>query len=489
MKEGWEAVIGMEIHAQLATATKIFCSCAVETGGEPNSNTCPVCLGLPGALPVLNKRVVDLGARAALALGLEIQETSIFARKNYFYPDLPKGYQISQYDKPFSANGRLTIMTAERDDHGHALEWKPMTINITRMHLEEDAGKNVHEGLPDVDKYSYVDLNRAGTPLGEIVTEPDFRTSWQAYDYVNHVRRALQWVGASDADMEKGNLRCEANVSVRKIGETKFNNKVELKNLNSVRFMQKAIEFEIERQIAAHETGEAVNQETRLWDEKNNRTRVMRSKEDAHDYRYFPEPDLQPLTVSNGFIDSVKAQMPEMPDAMRDRFVATYGLSFADASQLISSSDLAEYFEKTARITANPKLSANWILGELTRELNNSGKSVSESLLTAEDLAELIKTVESGSINNNQAKEVLVDMFATGKTAADVIKEKGFEQVSDTGAIEKIVDDVIAANEANVAAYRGGNDKLFGFFVGQVMKASQGKANPKVVNDILKEKL
>ncbi len=489
MKEGWEAVIGMEIHAQLATATKIFCSCAVETGGEPNSNTCPVCLGLPGALPVLNKRVVDLGARAALALGLEIQETSIFARKNYFYPDLPKGYQISQYDKPFSANGRLTIMTAERDDHGHALEWKPMTINITRMHLEEDAGKNVHEGLPDVDKYSYVDLNRAGTPLGEIVTEPDFRTSWQAYDYVNHVRRALQWVGASDADMEKGNLRCEANVSVRKIGETKFNNKVELKNLNSVRFMQKAIEFEIERQIAAHETGEAVNQETRLWDEKNNRTRVMRSKEDAHDYRYFPEPDLQPLTVSNEFIDSVKAQMPEMPDAMRDRFVATYGLSFADASQLISSSDLAEYFEKTARITANPKLSANWILGELTRELNNSGKSVSESLLTAEDLAELIKTVESGSINNNQAKEVLVDMFATGKTAADVIKEKGFEQVSDTGAIEKIVDDVIAANEANVAAYRGGNDKLFGFFVGQVMKASQGKANPKVVNDILKEKL
>lgn len=489
MKEGWEAVIGMEIHAQLATATKIFCSCAVETGGEPNSNTCPVCLGLPGALPVLNKRVVDLGARAALALGLEIQETSIFARKNYFYPDLPKGYQISQYDKPFSADGKLTIMTAERDDHGHALEWKPMTINITRMHLEEDAGKNVHEGLPDVDKYSYVDLNRAGTPLGEIVTEPDFRTSWQAYDYVNHVRRALQWVGASDADMEKGNLRCEANVSVRRVGETKFNNKVELKNLNSVRFMQKAIEFEIGRQIEAHETGEAVNQETRLWDEKNNRTRVMRSKEDAHDYRYFPEPDLQPLTVSGAFIESVKAQMPEMPDAMRDRFIATYGLSFADASQLISDFDLAAYFEKTVQITSNPKMSANWILGELTRELNNSGKSVNESLLTAEDLAELLQTVESGSINNNQAKEVLVEMFVTGKTAPEVIKEKGFEQVSDTGAIEKIVDEVIAANEANVAAYRGGNDKLFGFFVGQVMKASEGKANPKIVNDILKEKL
>ena len=489
MKEGWEAVIGMEIHAQLATATKIFCSCAVETGGEPNANTCPVCLGLPGALPVLNKRVVDLGAKAALALGLEIQETSIFARKNYFYPDLPKGYQISQYDKPFSANGQLTILTAERDDHGHALEWKPMTIQITRMHLEEDAGKNVHEGLPDVDKYSYVDLNRAGTPLGEIVTEPDFRTSWQAYDYVNHVRRALQWVGASDADMEKGNLRCEANVSVRKVGETKFNNKVELKNLNSVRFMQKAIEFEIERQITAHETGEVVNQESRLWDEKNNQTRFMRSKEDAHDYRYFPEPDLQPLVVTAEFIETVKSQMPELPDTMRERFIAVYGLSFGDASQLVSDIDLAEYFEKTARITANPKLSANWVLGELTREINNSGKAVSESLLTAEDLAKLIKTVESGSINNNQAKDVLVEMFATGKTAAEVIKEKGFEQVSDTGAIEKIVDEVIAANQPNVEAYRAGNEKLFGFFVGQVMKASQGKANPKVVNDILKTKL
>ncbi len=489
MKEGWEAVIGMEIHAQLATATKIFCSCVVETGGEPNSNTCPTCLGLPGALPVLNKRVIELGAKAALSLGLEIQETSIFARKNYFYPDLPKGYQISQYDKPFSANGQLTILTAERDDHGHAMEWKPMTIHIQRMHLEEDAGKNVHEGLPDVDKYSYVDLNRAGTPLGEIVTSPDFRTSWQAYDYVNHVRRALQWVGASDADMEKGNLRCEANVSVRKVGETTFNNKVELKNLNSVRFMQKAIEFEIERQIAAHEAGEAVNQESRLWDEKNNRTRFMRSKEDAHDYRYFPEPDLQPLVVTTEFIETVKSQMPELPDTMRDRFIEVYGLGFPDASQLVADIDLAEYFEKAARITTNPKLSANWILGEFTRELNNAGKTAGESLLTAEDLAELIKSVESGSINNNQAKEVLAGMFATGKTAPEVIKEKGFEQVSDSGAIEKIVDEIIAANEANVAAYRGGNEKLFGFFVGQVMKASQGKANPKVVNDILKEKL
>jgi aspartyl-tRNA(Asn)/glutamyl-tRNA(Gln) amidotransferase subunit B len=489
IKEGWEAIIGMEIHAQLATATKIFCGCAVETGAEPNSRTCPVCLGLPGALPVLNKRAIDLGARAALALGLEIQETSVFARKNYFYPDLPKGYQISQYDRPFSANGKLTIMTSERDESGRATEWKPMTIRIERMHLEEDAGKNVHEGLPDVDRFSYVDLNRAGTPLGEIVTAPDFRSSWQAYDYVNHVRRVLQWVGASDADMEKGNLRCEANVSVRKIGEDAFNNKVELKNLNSVRFMQKAIEFEIERQIGAHESGEGVSQETRLWDEKGNRTRVMRSKEDAHDYRYFPEPDLQPLIVTAEFIETVKREMPELPDAMRDRMIDAYELSFADASHLVSDKDLAAFYETAAKESGDPRVSANFILSELTRELNNSGKSVSESPVTASNLAELVKTLGTGSINNNQAKEVLVEMFASGKTAPDVIKEKGFEQISDESAIEKIVDEVIGSNTDQVAAYRGGNEKLFGFFVGQVMKASQGKANPKIVNDMLRKKL
>lgn len=489
MKEGWEAIIGMEIHAQLATATKIFCGCAVRTGGEPNANTCPVCLGLPGALPVLNKRVVDLGARAALSLGLEIQETSIFARKNYFYPDLPKGYQISQYDKPFSANGMLTILTSERDDQGRAVQWKPMTIRIERMHLEEDAGKNVHEGLPDVDKFSYVDLNRAGTPLGEIVTAPDFRTSWQAYDYVNHVRRVLQWVGASDADMEKGNLRCEANVSVRKIGETKFRNKSELKNLNSVRFMQKAIEFEIERQIKAHEAGEPVNQETRLWDEKNQETRVMRSKEDAHDYRYFPEPDLQPLKVTAEFIENVKNEMPELPDAMRDRFIEAYGVSFGDASQLVGDKDLAEYYEATAKGSGNPRISANFILSELMREINNSGRAIPDLPVPAANLAELIKTLDAGKINNNQAKEVLVEMFAGEKTADEVIKEKGFEQISDSSAIEKIVDEIIETNQNQVTAYRGGNEKLFGFFVGQVMKASQGKANPQVVNEILRKKL
>jgi aspartyl-tRNA(Asn)/glutamyl-tRNA(Gln) amidotransferase subunit B len=489
MKQGWEAVIGMEIHAQLATETKIFCGCAASFGNEPNANTCPVCLGLPGALPVLNRRAVELGARAALSLGLSINETSIFARKNYFYPDLPKGYQISQYDKPFSSDGELQIMTGERDDQGHVKEWQPMKINIVRLHLEEDAGKNVHEGLPEVDKYSYIDLNRAGTPLAEIVTGPDFRSSWQAYDYVNHVRRALQWVGASEADMEKGNLRCEANVSVRKVGETKFNNKIELKNLNSVRFMQKAIEYEIERQIIAHETGEPVNQETRLWDEKANQTRVMRSKENAHDYRYFPEPDLQPLKVSAEWIGGVKETMPELPDTMRERFMSDYGLSFADATQIVSEKDLAEFYETTAKTSNNPKASANWLLSELLRELNSSGKSAADSPVSAENLSELIRFIDEEKISGKQAKEVLIDMFAGGKSAAEIVKEKGLEQVSDTGAIEKIVDEVIAGNQSQVEAYRGGKEGLFGFFVGQVMKASQGKANPKVVNELLKEKL
>lgn len=489
MKEGWEAIIGMEIHAQLATETKIFCGCATSFGDEPNANTCPVCLGLPGALPVLNEKVVEYGAKAALALGLNINEQSIFSRKNYFYPDLPKGYQISQYDKPFSSNGELVIMTAERDENGRAKDFKPMKIRIERMHLEEDAGKNVHEGLPETDKYSYVDLNRAGTPLGEIVTQADFRSSWQAYDYVNHVRRALQWVGASDADMEKGNLRCEANVSVRKIGEEKFRNKVELKNLNSVRFMQKAIEYEIERQIAAHEAGEGVSQETRLWDEKNNKTRVMRSKEDAHDYRYFPEPDLQPLVVSAEFIEQMKAQMPELPDAMRDRFMAEYNLLFDEASQVISGKDLATFYEKTVKASGNPRQSWNFTTSELPYAIRYTDKTISELTDLPERLGELIKTLDAGKINVYQAKTVFFEMLVSGKDSVTVIKEKGFEQVSDAGAIEKIVDEIIANNENQVNAYRGGNEKLFGFFVGQVMKASQGKANPKVVNEVLKAKL
>jgi len=485
----WETVIGLEIHAQLSTESKIFCGCATRFGDEPNANTCPTCLGLPGALPVLNRRAVELGARAALALGLHINNQSIFARKNYFYPDLPKGYQISQYDQPFSANGDLEIMTAERDAAGHPIEWRPKKIHITRLHLEEDAGKNVHEGLPEVDRYSYIDLNRAGVPLAEIVTEPDFRSSWEAYDYVNHVRRALQWVGASEADMEKGNLRCEANVSVRRAGEEKFGTKVELKNLNSVRFMQRAIEYEVARHIKTLEAGGRILQETRLWDDREMETRVMRSKEEAHDYRYFPEPDLQPLTVSDEFVERVRAALPELPERRIKRFAEEYGLSFADASQLVSDRSLADYYEAAAKASGNPRAASNWIRSELLRELEASGKTAAESPVPAEELATLVRLIDEEKISGKQAKDVLVEMFNNGKGALAIIEEQGLVQVSDTGEIDVLIDEVIAANPNQVASYRGGKEALFGFFVGQVIKASKGKANPKIVNERLRAKL
>ena len=489
IKEGWEAVIGLEVHAQLSTESKIFCGCSTRFGDEPNVNTCPVCLGLPGALPVLNERAVELGALAALALGLSINERSIFARKNYFYPDLPKGYQISQYDRPFSEHGELEIMTATRDEAGHARDWRPMKVRLTRLHLEEDAGKNIHEGLPETDRYSYIDLNRASTPLAEIVTEPDFRSSWEAYDYVNHVRRALQWVGASEADMEKGNLRCEANVSVRRAGEEKFGSKVELKNLNSVRFMQRAIEYEIERQIAALEAGERVRQETRLWNERLGETRPMRSKEEAHDYRYFPEPDLPPLVVTPEFIERVRASMPELPEARRKRFMEEYDLSFDDASQLTSERALADYYERAAKAARNPRGASNWIRSELLRELESARLAPEACPVPPEELGALVHLIDEGRISGKQGKEVLVEMFRSGRGAGAIIEERGLAQMSDTGEIETIIDEVFAANPQQLAQYRAGKEALFGFFVGQVMKASKGKANPKLVNEVLKSKL
>jgi len=489
MPHGWETVIGLEIHAQLSTESKIFCGCSTRFGDEPNSNTCPVCLGLPGALPVLNRRAVELGARAALALGLRINNRSIFSRKNYFYPDLPKGYQISQYDEPFSADGVLEIMTALRDEAGHPRDWHAKTIHITRLHLEEDAGKNVHEGLPDVDRFSYVDLNRAGTPLAEIVTEPEFRSSWEAYDYVNHVRRALQWVGASEADMEKGNLRCEANVSVRRVGDERFGTKVELKNLNSVRFMQRAVEFEVERHIKVLESGGRLVQETRLWDDRAAQTRVMRSKEEAQEYRYFPEPDLPPLIVSDEFIESVQRAMPELPEARRQRFVSQYGLSYSDASQLTSERSLADYYERAVEVSGNARAAANWIRSELLRELEAAGIPASASPVAPEELAALVHFIDEEKISGKQGKDVLIEMFKTGKGAETIIQEQGLVQLSDTAEIDRMIDEVIAASPAQLESYRAGKETLFGFFVGQVLKASKGKANPKIVNERLRAKL
>src|SRR5438105_8840192 len=454
MKNGWEAVIGLEIHAQLNTETKIFCGCSTRFGDEPNANTCPVCLGLPGALPVLNWRAVELGARAALALGLQLNERSIFARKNYFYPDLPKGYQISQYDRPFSERGTLEIMTAARDEGGHARDWRPMTIQITRLHLEEDAGKNVHELLPAVARYSYIDLNRAGTPLAEIVTEPDFRSSWEAYDYVNHVRRALQWVGASEADMEKGNLRCEANVSVRRKGDTTLGTKVELKNLNSVRFMQKAIEFEVERHIKTLEAGGRLVQETRLWDERLSETRPMRSKEEAHDYRYFPEPDLPPLVVTNEFVAGVRASLPELPGPRAKRFIESYELSFSDASQLTAGRSLADYYEAAVEASGgNARATANWIRSELLRELEHAGLTADKSPIPAVELGALVRLIDEGKIRGKQGKDLHVDMFPTGKSASAIVSERGLVQVSDTGEIDRVIDVVIAACPSQLEHY------------------------------------
>lgn len=489
MTDGWETTIGLEIHAQLSTESKIFCGCSTRFGDQPNANTCPVCLGLPGALPVLNWRAVELGARAALALGLHLNERSIFARKNYFYPDLPKGYQISQYDQPFSERGELEYMTAERDETGHPREWRPKTVRITRLHLEEDAGKNVHEGLPDVDRFSYIDLNRAGVPLAEIVTEPEFHSSWEAYDYANHVRRTLRWVGASEADMEKGNLRCEANVSVRRVGDSSLGTKVELKNLNSVRFMQRAIDYEVRRQIATIESGGRVIQETRLWDEHAGETRPMRSKEFAHDYRYFPEPDLPPLLLKGEFIRQVRNSLPELPEASRRRFMDQYGLSFADASQLTSERSLADYYERAVEAAGNARAVANWIRSELLRELELADLPADKSPIVPAQLGALVRMIDEGKISGKQGKDVLVEMFASGKNAAEVVAERGLVQVSDTAEIDRVIDAVIAANPRQLEQYRSGKEALFGFFVGQVMKASQGKANPKVVNERLREKL
>lgn len=488
MKEGWEAVIGLEVHAQLKTVSKIFCACSTTFGQEPNDNTCPVCLGLPGALPVLNRQVVHYAGMAALALNLHINTSSIFSRKNYFYPDLPKGYQISQFDRPFSERGYVEFLTSDRDEGGRPIEWKVKRIGLTRMHIEEDAGKSMHEGVPDASK-SYVNLNRAGTPLCEIVSDPDFRTSWEAYDYMTYLRRTLQYVDVCDGNMEEGSMRCDANVSVRRTGETRLGTRTELKNINSMRFLQRAIDYEIDRQIAVLENGGKITQETRLWNERENKTYTMRSKEDAHDYRYFPEPDLPPLEVNSALIDQWRTEMPELPEAKRQRLISEYGLSFDEAGTLIVQRELADYYEAVAKSANNPRAAANWVLSELLRELKNANADISQSSISAENLGLLIQLIDDKTISGKIAKDVFAEMWTTGKAPKTIIEEKGLVQITDTSAIEKIVDEIIAANPKQVESYRAGKVALMGFFVGQVLKASGGKANPQAVNEIVKTKL
>ena len=475
----FESVIGLEIHAQLLTASKIFCGCSAAFGAPPNTHVCPVCLGLPGALPVLNRRAVDFAIRAALALGCTVHETSVFARKNYFYPDLPKGYQISQYEQPLATHGHVDITTKDG----------VRRIGITRIHLEEDAGKSLHEGFPDSSRKTYVDFNRSGVPLIEIVTEPDLRSAVDAAAFFSQLRATLVWLGVNDGNMEEGSLRCDANVSVRPRGATTLGTKAEVKNLNSFRFLQKALEHEIERQIEIVSSGGRVVQETRLWDSAAGVTVSMRSKEEAHDYRYFPEPDLPPLVVDAARIEDVRRSMPELPDARRQRFVDRYALPAYDAAQLTESRALADYFEAVVRAGGNAKLASNWIMGELARVMNERGIGIDASPIAADRLANLVALVENGTISGSIAKGVFEKMLATGKSADEIVATEGLTQISDDGEILRLVGEVLAKNADAVTQYRAGKTATFGFLVGQVMKATAGKANPKRVNELLRKAL
>ncbi len=472
----YEAVIGLEVHAQLQTNTKIFCGCETKFGEDANTRTCPVCIGMPGVLPVLNKKAVEFIVKTGLATHCTISPYSRFARKNYFYPDLPKGYQISQYELPVCEKGYVEIV----------VDGKVKRIGLTRIHLEEDAGKNLHQPEGGA---SLVDLNRAGTPLMEIVSEPDIRTSEEASEYLKKLRAILRYIEVSDADMEKGNFRCDANVSIRPVGAKEFGTRAEVKNVNSFKFVQKALEYEIKRQAQVLDDGGKVIQETRLFDSTRGVTFSMRSKEEAHDYRYFPEPDLVPIVVSRETVEAVGKTIPELPDARRERFAKEYGLPEYDADMLTQSRALAAYFEETAKLSGQPKVASNWIMGELMRILNAENKEIEDCPIKPDRLARMIKMINDGVISTKIAKTVFEEMYKTGKDAETVVKEQGLVQVSDTGAIETIIDEVIKANPAQASDYKAGKEKLFGFFVGQVMKASKGKANPELVNQLLKKKL
>lgn len=475
----YEVVVGLEVHAQLLTKTKIFCGCSTQFGNAPNSNTCPVCLGLPGTLPVLNRRAVELAMRASLALHCTVHEHSRFARKNYFYPDLPKGYQISQYELPLATGGHIEI----------EVNGARKRIGITRLHLEEDAGKSLHEGFADSGEKSYVDFNRCGTPLSEIVSEPDLRSAEEAYAYLTSLRQILLYCGVSDCNMEEGSLRCDANVSVRMRGAREFGTKVEVKNLNSFRYLVKALEFEIERHIGVIEGGGKISQETRLWNQGEGRTISMRSKEKAHDYRYFPEPDLLPVHVGSEWREEVLHSLPELPEAKRARFVAAHGITPYDAQVLTDSQPLADYFEAAVKAGAPGKSAANWLQTELLRRLNDSGKVIAASPVSSAALAELVNLVESGKITGAVGKRVFAIMFESGRGAAEIVAAEGLAQINDTSAIETAARDVIAKNPDNVAKFKAGNEGVFQFFIGQVMRATRGQANPHTVGEILRKLL
>jgi aspartyl-tRNA(Asn)/glutamyl-tRNA(Gln) amidotransferase subunit B len=494
----YEPVIGLEVHVQLSTRSKIFCGCPTSFGAAPNSNVCPVCLGLPGALPVLNRRAVELGVQAALALNCRVNHESIFARKNYFYPDLPKGYQISQYDRPLAEHGFVDVHPGVRVDHdvknqnndGHAASKR---IGITRVHMEDDAGKSIHDGFPDSDRYTYVDLNRSGTPLIEIVTEPDIRSSEEAYEFLTALKQTLQYLDVSSCDMEKGHLRCDANVSVRLRGAEKFGTKAEVKNLNSFRFLKQALDYEIERQTALLESGGRVTQESRLYNPDLGETASMRSKEHAHDYRYFPEPDLPPLRIGKDVLASIAGNMPELPAARRKRFIEVYGLREYDADVLTSTRAIGEYFERViAGIgsgASDARAAANWVMGDLAAALKQAGKEIGESPVSAENLGALVGMIAAKKISGKLAKEIFPKMIETGDAPQAIVDREGLAQISDESQLARIVDEVLASNPKQVEQYRGGKQAVLGFLVGQVMKASRGQADPEAVNRLLKEKL
>jgi len=472
----YEPVIGLEVHAQLLTQSKMFCACGTSFGLPANTQTCPICLGMPGTLPVVNRKAVEMAIRTGLALNCTIQSTNRFARKNYFYPDLPKGYQISQYEEPICEHGWVEVSVGS----------SPKRIKIRRAHLEEDAGKNVHDAGAGG---SRVDLNRAGTPLLEIVTEPDMRSADEVVAYLKMLRDVRLYLGVCDGNMEEGSLRCEPNLSLRPVGQKALGTKVELKNINSFKFVKEALEYEIRRQTKVLNEGGKINQETRLWDVEKGVTATMRSKEEAHDYRYFPDPDLVPLSLSVEWIEELRQTVPELPAVRQKRFVSEYGLPEYDTGVLTVSKPLADYFESCVKLFNQPKAVSNWVMGELLRELNNSGTAVGDSPVSPERLVSLLKLVDNGTISLKVAREIFPELYASKMSPEQIVQEKGLTQVSDEGALGILIDEVIAKNPAQVAQYRSGKEQVFGFFVGQVMKGSGGKANPGKVNELLKKKL